>query len=95
MTKYKSTHAKAAAAIKAELKTLYPQLAVKVKSECFSMGNAVRVALPPETTADFAKEVRNIVEKYKYGTFNSMNDCYEYTNRNDNLPQVKYIEVVY
>lgn len=83
-----SSHAAAAAAIKAELSTLYPHIKFSVKSESFSMGDSVRVNWTDGPTSD---EVDNIISKYQYGHFNGMEDMYESTNRRADIPQSKYV----
>ena len=75
--------------IRKELKALLPGTKFSVTSDTYSMGNSVDVTcedLPPF----IAEKVRGIIAKYQMGKFNGMTDCYEFTNRNDNLPQVKY-----
>lgn len=58
-------------------------------SDTYSMGNSVNVRcedLPPF----IVKKIETILAKYVYGHFDGMTDCYEYTNYNENLPQVKF-----
>jgi len=91
MTK-KSTAAQAAAMIRKELKALLPGTKFSVTSDTYSMGNSVNVTcedLPPF----IAEKVRAVIGKYKMGRFNGTIDCYEYTNRNEDLPQVKFTEL--
>lgn len=86
--KTKTTHAQCAALIRKELKAA--GIKASVTSESFSMGNAVNVALN-----NVAPEIREIADKicnkYQYGHFDGMTDCYEYSNKNDNIPQVKFV----
>lgn len=86
----KSTHAAAAAWIRTEIKKAYPGLKFRCTSESFSMGNSVRV-----TIYDQPPEVKNAIDallaKYEYGSFNGMEDIYEYNNRREDVPQVKYV----
>ena len=88
MTKELSPHAATAAAIRAELKTL--GVKAKVKSESFAGGNAVDVYLEDVHPEKF-HSIQTICKKYQYGEFDGMTDCYNYTNRNDSIPQVKYV----
>lgn len=85
----KTNAAKAAALLKAEIKKAYPGLNVRVKSENYSGGNSINVYLN-----DQDKEVVNAIElmagKYEMGHFDGMNDIYEYSNCNDDIPQVKF-----
>lgn len=81
--------AQAAKAIRKELKEKFPQGDFRVRSENFSMGDAVNVYIL-EGTAD-RTEVQKTVSKYQYGHFDGMTDCYEYSNRRDDLPQAKWV----
>ena len=86
----KTTAALAAQEIRKELKALLPKEKFKFKSENFSMGSSVDVYatdLPPFIRS----KIEEVIKKYEYGRFDSMTDCYEYTNRNDNIPQAKYV----
>lgn len=83
-----SSHAAAAAAIKAELTSLYPHIKFSVKSDSFSMGDSVHVNW---TDGPTDSEVNDVIKKYQYGHFNSMEDIYENTNSRDDIPQSKYV----
>jgi len=83
-----SSHAGAAAAIKAELKAAYPTIKFSVTSESFSMGDAVRIHWNLGPTV---KQVEEITNRYQYGSFNGMEDIYEYTNTRKDIPQAKYV----
>lgn len=87
---YKSDHARAAAMIRAELKK--HGIRATVRSRTASMVDAVDVTVqdcPPWVL----KEVQAFVGKFQYGSFDGMTDCYNYDNRNDSIPQVKYAHV--
>jgi hypothetical protein len=75
-------------AIRAELKQVFPKVKFSVRSSTFSGGNSVDVSWN-----DFlmTKEVEKIVSKYQYGSFNGMEDIYEYTNNIEGLAQAKYV----
>lgn len=83
-----STAAKAAKAIKLELKKAYPDIQFKVTSDTFSMGDAVGARWIDGPTGE---SVRKITDKYQYGHFNSMEDIYEYSNNNKSIPQAKFV----
>ncbi len=83
-----STAAQCAKAIKAELRAAYPRTVFSVTSEYFAGGNAVRVRWEDGPTT---REVGAITGKYQYGHFNGMIDSYEFSNRNDDIPQVMFI----
>jgi hypothetical protein len=82
--------AKAAKAIKQELKKAFPKVKFSVKSESFSMGDAVRVNWEDGPTSD---RVNAITAKYQYGTFNGMEDIYENSNDRDDIPQTKFVSL--
>ncbi len=83
-----STAAKAAKAIKLELKKAYPYITFKVTSDNFSMGTSVGTRW---TDGPTEKAVREITDKYQYGHFNSMEDIYEHSNVTDDIPQAKFV----
>jgi len=86
---YKSNQAAAAAAIKAELKTKYPNVKFSVTSESFAGGDSVCITWINGPTSG---EVDKITKKYQYGSFNGMEDIYEYTNDRSDIPQSKYVQ---
>lgn len=85
---YKSSHAGASAAIKAELKANFSGVKFSVTSESFSMGNSVHISW---TDGPTVKQVEEFTSKYQYGHFNGMEDIYESSNRRNDIPQAKYI----
>lgn len=66
----------AAANIRTELRASLPGVKFSVRSEKFSMGNAVRVSW---TDGPRASEVRAIVGKYQAGSFDGSTDSYDYS----------------
>jgi len=84
----KTEHAKAAKAIKKELSEKFPATKFSVKSDGFSMGNAVRINWVDGPTRAQVEEITN---KYQCGHFNGMDDCYYYDNRQPNISQTKYV----
>lgn len=85
---YVSSHAGAAAAIKAELKTKFPGIKFSVTSDSFSMGDSVDIRWEDGPTT---KDVEEYADKYQYGHFNGMEDIYENTNSREDIPQAKYV----
>ena len=83
-----STHALTAKAIKQELKKLFPSTKFSVKSDSFAGGNSVDVSWD---NGPRRKQVDEIISKYQYGHFNGMEDIYEISNRNENIPQVRFV----
>src|SRR3954447_8972354 len=82
--------AKAAKIIRTKLKEA--GLAVTVRSSNYSMGNSVDVKIFNQK-----QEIRQLVEaycgNYQYGSFDGMQDLYEYTNRRNDIPQAKFVHV--
>jgi len=87
MPREKSPHATCAAAIRKVLKQLSPTTKFRVNSSVYSGGDSVYVNWVDGPTYD---AVNAIVRDYQEGSFNSMEDIYEYDNKKD-LPQVKYV----
>lgn len=85
----KSSSANCAIAIREELKTNFPNVKFSVKSSNFAGGDSVSITWSDGPTND---QVREITRKYQYGSFNSMEDMYEYTNSRADLPQTKYVQ---
>ncbi len=86
----RSTHAAAAAQIRAELKR--HSIPAKVRARTASMMDAVDVSvsdLPPWVAA----KVRAFVGQFQYGRFDGTTDSYDVHNRRTDLPQVKYANV--
>lgn len=76
-TDSKLTYAALAAAnIRLELKAAFPGVKFSVKSENYSMGSSVNIYW---TGGPAVEDVKKISNKYEYGSFDSMNDIYEYT----------------
>lgn len=88
----KTTAAHAAAWIRTEIKKAYPGLKFTCKSENYSGGNSVRVRYYDQP-ADVHKAIEAMLAKYEYGHFDGSVDMYEYSNRRDDVPQVKYLFV--
>lgn len=86
----KTESALCAKAIKAELTKMYPSIKFEVRSENFSMGNAVRINYTDGPTSD---EIEKTTDKYQYGHFDSMTDYYDNSNVRKDIPQAKYISV--
>lgn len=85
--KTKSTSAQAAAMIRKELKALLPGTNFSVTSGGYSKVNVRCLDLPPF----IVKKIKTILAKYEYGHFDGMTDCYEVSNSNPDLPQVKFV----
>lgn len=90
MESKKTMAAQTAAAIRKELKTVFPGVKFSVTSSTYSGGDSVAV----HTAAVIDREkLKVVLGKYKMGSFISMDDCYDYDNRSEDLPQVKFIFV--
>jgi len=83
-----SSHAAAAAMIRKELKSAFPSVKFSVTSDSFAGGDSVDIRWTDGPTTG---QVEKFSSKYQYGHFNGMEDIYEYSNRVEGLPQVKYV----
>lgn len=88
MTTTTSTQAKAAKAIRKELKDAFPGIKFSVRSSSFAGGNDVTIDW---TDGPTRVEAQKITGKYQYGNFDGMTDCYEYSNGHTDIPQAKYV----
>lgn len=88
--KQQSEHAKAASMIRKHLKSL--GVPGSVRSESYAGGSSVRVEITDQPR-DTVVMVKLYAEQFQQGHFNGMTDSYEYTNSNDDLPQVKFVFV--
>jgi hypothetical protein len=86
----KTNQAQAAAQIRKQLKAL--GIPARVKSKGFSMGDSVDVYLT-DATPEVVAQVKELTAPYQYGNFNGMEDIYEYSNRNADIPQTKFLFV--
>jgi len=86
----KTIAAQTAQEIRKVLKTTYPKVKFTVTSESYSGGNSVRVGY-----TDFipTTEIDKLLSKFQYGHFDGMTDMYEYSNKVEGIPQVKYLFV--
>lgn len=85
-----TTVAECARAIRVELKEKFPEMKFSVRSSNFSMGDDVNVSYEngiPE------KAIELVLNKYKDGNFDGMEDIYNYRSNPDNLPRTKYLFV--
>lgn len=85
-----TTHAAAAKIIRKELKNNGIQ--GKVRSSSYSGGSSIHVTLIDPLPATL-KAVREFASDFQYGSFNGMEDIYEYTNSRKDIPQVKFVFV--
>jgi hypothetical protein len=83
-----SVAAETAQAIKKELNDKFPDIKFSVKSDTWDFGTAVKIDWEDGPTKF---QVYEVVDKYQYGKFNPENDCYEMTNKRNDIPQVKYV----
>ncbi|NWJ46501.1 MAG: hypothetical protein HXX08_11530 [Chloroflexi bacterium] len=91
-TRELSTAAQAAKLIRADMKSEYPDLKVRVTCHNFAGGDSITVEFydqPPEVE----EAIKKLLHKYEFGHFDGMTDMYEYSNWNDALPQTKYLHI--
>lgn len=69
----------AAKNIRIELKAAFPGVKFSVTGRCFSGGDSIDVSW---TDGPLAEEVNKITKKYQDGSFNGMEDIYEYNKDN-------------
>ena len=88
----RSVQAQAASQIRKKLKEA--GIKASVSSFSASMCNGVTIYLdsPEKARAD---KVKAIAMPYQYGSFNAMEDIYEYGNMSNDLPQVKFVQISY
>lgn len=96
MTKRISDHAAAGKLIRAELKK--QGIKASVRGQSYSGGDSITVRIDVQQAdrvlVPAAQEaIQAFCRQFEMGTFNGMEDIYEYTNRNDDLPQVKFVFV--
>lgn len=89
MAKEISTHAAAAKALRAELKKIGIATAT-VRSSIYAGGSSVSIQLENAAPEPYRK-FQKVAKKYQQGNYNSMEEYYDYSNVNDDLPQVKYV----
>ena len=83
-----SAHAAAAKAIKGYAKAL--GIDCKARSDSYSMGSSVHWSVTDVHPLKF-KVIETLADQHEYWSFDGMQDLYEYTNRRDDLPQVKFV----
>lgn len=84
-----SSQAQAAAMIRKNLKAAFPHTKFKVTSDSFAGGDSVDISW---TDGPTRKQVEAIANRHEYGSFDGMQDLYEYTNVRDDIPQSKYVQ---
>lgn len=84
-----SAQAAAAKSIRRDLKAAFPTVTFSVRSCSFAGGNAVDISWMDGPSR---VQVDTLVGKYQEGDFNGMEDYYEYSNRRNDVPQVKYVQ---
>ena len=88
-----SEHARAAKAIREELKKAYPDIKFSVRSSSASMCSAVDIETRHKFSYEQQREIYKLLKRFEMGSFDGMTDCYDYDNVNNDIPQVKYISV--
>jgi hypothetical protein len=74
----------AAKEIRKQLKRAFPDTKFSVRTD----GGAIRINWNNGPTT---QAVNDITKCYEYGHFNGMEDIYEYSNVDKNIPQVKFV----
>ncbi len=89
MKKQTSIHAQCAKAIRQELAKAFPETTFKVTSSSFAGGNSVDTRWNNGPTEN---QVYDLIGKYQYGSFDSMQDLYEHSNNRNDIPQVRFVQ---
>lgn len=84
-----SSQAQAAAVIRKNLKAAFPHTKFSVKSDSFAGGDSVDVSWADGPTTE---QVQAFTSRHQYGSFDGMQDLYEYTNTRKDIPQAKYVQ---
>jgi len=90
----KSIQAQAAAQIKAKLK----EMGIKNQVKSFQAAgcNGVNVYIDEDNVdTPTIKKINAVAKVHQYGNFNGMEDLYEFSNIDDNIPQVMFVHVSY
>jgi len=82
-----SDHAHAAKLIRQQLKVW--GIKASVCSESYAGGSSVSVNMIDQAK-EVSEKVEAFVNQFAFGHFDGMNDIYEFTNRRDDIPQVKF-----
>ena len=90
-TRTRSEHSLCASQIKKILKKEFPTIKFKVTSKIYSGGDSVYIDWTDGATTD---QISKLVEDFQFGHFDGMTDSYEYSNRKNDLPQVKYLHLI-
>lgn len=88
--KFVTEAARAAIAIRAELKKSFPKIKFSVKSKCYVGGSNVSIYW---VDGPMPRSVEKCSAKFQLGSFNPQTDFYEFTNRQPEIPQVYYIHL--
>ena len=83
-----SEEARTAKEVRKILKKYFLKTKFSVTSKSYAGGDSVSVRWVdgPRTS-----KVNKLIKKFEMGSFNGMNDLYEYDNVNKSIPQVKYV----
>ena len=91
MTKQISEHASAAKMIRKELKA--HGIKASVRASTGSMTSSINVDIKQDILPATLEAIKSFTNKFQMGNFNGMEDIYEYSNTNKDLPQVKFVFV--
>lgn len=91
MSKQISNHAAAAKMIRAELKK--NGIKARVRASSASMTSSVNVDILQDILPATRDAIEAFANRFQYGHFDGMTDCYEYSNNRDDLPQVRFVFV--
>ena len=87
----KSQVAQAAAMIRKHLKA--NKIDARVTSKSYSMGSSINVNINQDVVPAVREMIEDYAKGFQYGHFDGMQDLYEYSNSNDEIPQAKFVFV--
>lgn len=64
---------------------------ISVRSDRYSGGSSVQVVIPTTPPNMVKRIITDLKNRFQYGHFDSMNDCYYADNRRKDTPQVKHV----
>ena len=91
MARRQTTHAAAAKIIRKQLKA--HNITATVRARSYAGGSSIGVTIKQDVTPATAQKIEEYCQQFEMGHFDGMQDMYEYSNVNADLPQVKFVFV--
>ena len=90
MAREMSSQARAAKMIRQYMKV--NGIAGSVRSDSFAGGDSVSIRVEDLQPVQYSA-LKDYANQFQYGHFDGMIDLYEYSNRRDDIPQVKFVSI--